>query len=248
MLRVASVAVASLVMATSASSAVTAQPGTLSYLEGRAWSGSKPMTAVPPAQQPLWPGQIFKTEEGKAEVFLIPGTYLRLSQNTAFRMVSASLTNTQVELLSGQALVDVKDLRKENRIRISGRGASAMLLKNGLYRFDADEPKVSVFDGKAAVSQGDQTIELTKGHEAVLTTSGPVDQKFDRDQSKDDLYRWSKLRSEYLQAANMPRLALVNRGWYGRGWYYGDPWYGHGFGHGWSFGYGHGFSSHFRHH
>ena len=51
------------------------------------------------------------------------------------------------------------------------------LLKNGLYRFDADEPTVSVFDRKASLSLAYQAVELTKGHQAALSGSAVVDRK-----------------------------------------------------------------------
>lgn len=248
MLRVSSLALGSVIMAVSAFGAPPSRPGTLSYLEGRTSIGSKAVTTLTSAPRSLQPGQILSTENGRAEILLIPGTYLRLSEDSAVRMVSPSLTNTVVELMRGHAFVDVHGMRKENRIRISERGASVLLLKNGLYRFDADEARVSVFDGKAAVSRGDETIELTKGHQAVLSTVLRAE-KFDRNAAKDDLYQWSKLRAEYIKAENTPRVALGNRGWYGPGWY-GDPWgyYGHGIGPGLSLGFGHGFGGHFGHH
>lgn len=87
-----------------------------------------------------------------------------------------------------------------------------MLVMNGLYRFDADEAEVSVSTAKQQLLRTIKTFELTKGRHASLGTSVLQSQKFDRDQAKGDLYEWSKLRSDYIAAANRPRIALVNRG------------------------------------
>jgi hypothetical protein len=51
--------------------------------------------------------------------------------------------------------------------------------------------------------------------------------KFDKKTSEDELYKWSKVRSEYLaeaNAASAPVYVATDSGWYGPGWYW-NPWY-----------------------
>jgi hypothetical protein len=187
-------------------------------------------------------GQMLTTRQGKAEVLLTPGVFLRLSENSEVRMVSPSLTDTRVELVKGEALVEAQEVRKENRIDVIDHGVDTLLEKNGIYRFDADRPMVAVFDGKAKVLTNDKGVELGKGKELALDTGASLKpQKFDRDQV-DSLYQWSKLRSQYdaeANAASARMIVLQNPGWYyGTGWYW-NPWYSS-----WAFvpAYGYGFS------
>ena len=84
------------------------------------------------------PGRVLETQQGRAEVLLTPGVFLRLGDNSAIRMDSPALTNTQVTVLRGQAMVEVDQLYKENNIRVQVNGATATLLKTGVYAFDAN--------------------------------------------------------------------------------------------------------------
>lgn len=199
-------------------------PGTLNYLEGQVSMNGHPLASTEHAR--LDQNGILETSQGRAEMLLTPGVFLRIGDNSAVRMISPNLTDTQVRLLHGQAMVEVAQLFKENDIRVSIDGALTTLEKPGLYAFNADQPMVRVFDGKAAVISGDQRVELKKGHEVSL--AGPLTAvKFDRKESQGPLYAWSNLRSEYEAQASMDTARTVvvgGPGWYGPGWYW-DPWW-----------------------
>jgi hypothetical protein len=204
--------------------AIPARPGMLNYVEGQAAIDGQQVTSKSIGSMEVERNQVLETDRGKAEMLLTPGVFLRIGDNSAVRMTSPELTNTSVELLRGEALVEVTQIYKENNIRVADRGTMTTLLKEGLYRFDADRPEVSVLDGKATVYEGDQHIDLTKGKEADLSGAmRPV--KFDRkaEEASDPLYQWSSLRSKYLSeaSASSARTYIVNGyGWYGGGWYW----------------------------
>src|SRR2546421_271961 len=85
---------------------------------------------------------------------------LGFGENSQIRMVSPSLTNTQVEVMKGEAMVEVADLLKDNNIEILDRGGSMRIEKTGLYRVTADDPPTaSVIEGKAELSFGDRKID-----------------------------------------------------------------------------------------
>src|ERR1035438_3692015 len=72
--------------------------------------------------------------------------------NSAVTMVTPDLTKTEVQLDRGVAEVEVDQLYKQNDILIDQGPAQAVLLKDGLYEFDATANQVRVFDGPASVS------------------------------------------------------------------------------------------------
>src|ERR1700758_3700878 len=80
-----------------AADAHSALPGTLNYVEGQANIGSDPLSANSLGSVTMQPGQTLVTENGKAEVLLTPGLFLRLDANSAVRMISPSITNTEVQ-------------------------------------------------------------------------------------------------------------------------------------------------------
>jgi hypothetical protein len=198
-----------------------AHPGMLNYVEGQAKIDGKPVTNQNVGGADVEQGQVIETGQGKAEILLTPGVFLRLGSNSAVRMVSAGLANTQVELLRGEAMVEATDIRPANHIQIIDHGIATTLNKNGLYAFRADQPQVAVYDGKATVTEGDQHQDVKKGHEEEL--AGLQVTKFDTKHG-DELYQWSDLRSEYLSEASVSsaRTYLVGPGWYGGGWYWNN--------------------------
>lgn len=211
----------------------TATPGTLNYVEGQASMGNQSLDSKSVGSAELQTGQILATENGKAEILLTPGVYLRVGSNTAVKMIAGNLTNTQVALNRGEAMLEVDEIYPQNDIRISQPGASTRIVKTGLYDFDAASQQVRVFDGKAVVSEGDHNTTVKGGHEIALNAAGKVKaQGFDKKgvEQSDDLYRWSSLRSQYLSEANVDTARLyVADGWYGPGWWgpgwYWNPWF-----------------------
>jgi len=205
----------------------TAMPGTLNYVEGQASIGDQTLDAHAVGNADLQDGQVLETGNGKAEILLTPGVYLRVGSNSSVKMVSNSLTNTEVTVNQGEAMVEVDQIYHENNLRISQPGADTKLVKAGLYDFDATNGDVRVFDGKAVVTADDHDITVKKNHELAFNSPKLKAHSFDKDQvtKNDDLYRWSSLRSEYLSQANTDAAQryYVN-GWYGPGWW-GPGWY-----------------------
>jgi hypothetical protein len=205
----------------------SAEPGTLNYLEGNAYLDGQLVQHSRVGHLSLNPDQTLSTgSNGKAELLLTPGVFFRLGGNSEVRMVTNSLTNTQLELARGEALVDASMLLKDNNIQILQGPASTRLLKNGLYRFDVDTGQIAVFDGKAGVRLDDRTVDIGKGRQVNLSAASLKAEKFDTRQH-DDLYAWSDVRSEYAAEASYSeaRNITVNNygGFYG-GWLW-NPWY-----------------------
>jgi hypothetical protein len=210
----------------------SAMPGTLNYVEGQASIGDQTLNSQDVGNANLQNGEVLETGNGKAEILLTPGVYLRVGSNSAVKMVSNSLTDTQVRVNQGEAMVEVDELYKENNLRIRQPGADTRITKTGLYDFDASNGDVRVFDGKAVVRADDHDVTLKKNHEFQLSSAKLKAKGFDKGQvtKNDDLYRWSSLRSEYLSDANVNAAQMYYaNGWYGPGWWgpgwYWDPWF-----------------------
>jgi len=143
-------------------------------------------------------------------------------------------------------MLEVDELFKENNLSVVVDGATTRVEKQGLYDFDANQPSVKVLDGKAGIYEGDQRVNLKKGHEALLAEapqesqiSNLKSQKFDKNQVKNDpLYRWSDLRSEYSTNSNVAEAnaLMAEGGWWGPGWYWDPFWYDFAFMPGWRMG------------
>ena len=205
--------------------AAAAQPGALNYVEGSAMLDGSPLSRNDVGRATVEPGQTISTNTGKAEVLLTPGVFLRLDDHSAVKMISPDLTRTQVEIEQGRAAVEVDQIFPQNDLQIVDGGVTTQLLKNGFYEFDAGRPEALVFQGKAAVSEGDGKFKDIKDHHEVALVSNAElkSSSFNTKDAQDQFYNWSLLRSQYLAEANN-QIAGTYAGDYGfaAGWYW-DP-------------------------
>lgn len=202
-------------------------PGTVNYVEGQVALNGQDLSAKSMGSAQLETNQVLDTGNGKAELLLTPGVFFRLGDNSEARMVSPGLADTRVELTKGSAVLEVADLFKENDLSVMVNGATTRIEKTGLYDFNAEQGAVSVLDGKATVYEGDAHVTLKKGHQVLLARQPLKSSGINKEASEaDDLYRWSKLRSQYEAEANLDaaRTVVVGGGWYGPGWYWDPFW------------------------
>src|ERR1700756_4285859 len=96
----------------------TAMPGTLNYVEGQASIGDQSLDSQAVGNADLQNGQVLETGNGKAEILLTPGVYLRLGSNSSVKMISNSLINTEVTVSQGEAMVEVDQIYHENDLRV----------------------------------------------------------------------------------------------------------------------------------
>jgi hypothetical protein len=213
-------------------SAKTAVPGTLNYVEGQVSMGDQALNSQSIGRAELQPGESLVTEKGKAEVLLTPGVFLRIGNNSSVKMISPSITDTEVEVDQGHAMIEVAEIHPENSLRVDEDGTATQLLKTGLYDFNRNQRELRVFDGKAFVESGREHVDVKAGRELTiaskdLSKAGKFDKK---SYEEGDLFRWSSLRSGYLAEANVDAAGMyAGNGWGGLGWWgadwYWDPWF-----------------------
>ncbi len=209
---------------------ISAKPGVVNYVEGNAFVNGRQISAQGQRATFLNANDTISTDLGKAEVLLTPGVFLRVGNNTQVRMISPSLTDTQLEVTKGEAMIEADDIVKDSHISVIDGGGVATIEKNGLYRFTADPTHtVAVLEGKAQVSYGDRKTDLNKGKEVNLEDN-LKSQKFDAKKS-DDLFAWSNVRSEYNAASSYQAARDVSAANYGGVW--GDYGFSGGYSPGW---------------
>ena len=219
---------------------ISAHAGVVQYVEGRAYLNDQVVEPKFGQFPDIKENQEFRTEEGRAEILLTPGVFLRLGENSTIRMLSTRLTDTKVEVLSGSAVIECNDVPKDNSIQAVYKGNAIRFEKQGLYRVDTAPARLRVYEGEAVVTDSAGQLTLRGGKETNL--SGVLlAESFDR-KDQDALYSWSDRRAAYVAQANIVSANYVNGGGYsgyGSGSSYGlfgSSGYGYnGFGYGPSF-------------
>jgi hypothetical protein len=216
-----------------------APPGTVNYVEGAVSLDAQSLSTSDVGSKVLQPGQVLSTSNGRAEILLTPGVFLRLGHNSAVQMVNPDLLKTQVRITNGRASVEVDAIYRQNHLEIAEDGVVTRIEKRGLYEFDSNHGLVRTYEGVARIyANGGRTVKVGSSHEATLPpapaagSDTPVAmqmvhvQHFDRKRAEetDSLIAWSRLRSRYLAHANA-QLAYQYAGYPGfvPGWYW-NPW------------------------
>jgi hypothetical protein len=192
-----------------AQAVISARSGLVNFVAGDVQLEGQPVKLDGAIFPNVKVGQTLSTGMGHAEVLLTPGVFLRLDKNTSFRMVSDKLTDTQVEILRGSAMVEADEMLKDNRIAVKLGDSDTLLVKTGLYHFNAEAGQIRTFAGKAQVSDGSNSTEL-KGGRTLLVGSSLTADKFNKNKSKDELYAWSAQRDYLLERANISSARTHN--------------------------------------
>jgi hypothetical protein len=135
---------------------------------------------------------------GKAEILLNPGSFVRLAENSTFEFVNTSLDNLELKINGGSAMLEVF-ADDDFKVVVVVPNSRFYVVQSGVYRVDVQSSgsaKFAVWKGKAQV--GDANATAIKGGREATVNAGQVSiVKFDRD-DKGELEMWSKSRSKEL--------------------------------------------------
>ncbi|CAN5377168.1 hypothetical protein BH10ACI2_BH10ACI2_21960 [soil metagenome] len=135
---------------------------------------------------------------GRVEILLNPGSYLRLGGNSSLEFKSTSLDDLRIKLDTGSAMFEVFATDKFKVDVATPKGLVSMV-ESGVYRIDLQPDGtgiIGVAEGKALVGRSPAT-EVKSGKMATLAPGSIKVTKFDRVKN-DDLAKWSKSRAKDL--------------------------------------------------
>jgi len=180
---------------------ISAKAGAVNYVEGK----------VSVARQEGKSGYLLKGDEleigdvvstgadGRAEILLNPGSFVRLAENSVFEFASTALEDLQLNLKGGSAMLEVIT-DNEFTFAVNTPKAKLFIVKSGVYRVDVlsdGTGKIEVWKGGANANG----TEIKSGRQATVSGNQTAVVKFDRD-DKDALEVWSKSRAKELSKIN----------------------------------------------
>jgi hypothetical protein len=217
-----------------AQNAISAKAGMINVADGDVFmidaKGGEPRKVEPKVSEfvDVKEGQTLRTADGRAEVLLTPGAFLRMADDSSFKLFSNRLTDVRLEALSGSLLIEATEMIDGNTITVLAKDATATITKGGLYRFESDPARIRVYLGEALIEQNGQKTTVKSGREFAANGNGWTLAKFDAKET-DPLYRWSKRRSGYIAMANVSAARQSTSGGFGFNgsgrWYY-NPYFG----------------------
>jgi len=178
---------------------ISAKSGVVSYVIGRVLVDGKEVKPSETKITEMKENAVLQAEEGRAEVLLTLGSFLRVGDNSSFKMLSTRLIDTRLDLLTGTHILEVTDIPKDNNLTLAMKDVTVVVTKRGLYRFDVEQSRIKVFEGVLGVTKNGQST-LLGGGKAMDTNTASVE-KFDKE-ATDAMDRWAKRRAELLAMAN----------------------------------------------
>ena len=211
----------------SAQQVISARSGLVSYVEGQVYMGDKLVDLQFGHFPTLGENAVLRTQEGRAEMLLNPGVFLRLSENSSVKMITNRLIDSRLELLQGSAVVEADQIAKDNNVTVVVNETAISVAKAGIYRVDAEPARLRVYSGDAQVQRGAQYLSVNGGKTLNLVEETASVQKFDT-KDTDALDRWSERRGEYAALANVSaaKSMVDGGGTLTTGIWQWNPWYG----------------------
>jgi hypothetical protein len=146
--------------------------------------------------------------DGRVEILLNPGSYLRVGGDSEVELSDNSLSNLEVKLLRGTAIVEATGADGlELNIGISTPHTRLAIVRQGLYRLNVvpgDATELIVRKGRVILS--DSHTKVKGGNKVVFSATAVSVAKLTNEEKKikekEAVDLWSKERAETLAKAN----------------------------------------------
>lgn len=158
------------------------------------------------SKEDLETGDVVSTGlDGRVEMLLNPGSYLRIGENSEIELTDNSLENLDIRLVRGTAIVEVTGADDtELLINITTPHTRLAIVRRGLYRVNVvpgDATELIVRKGRVMLERSHTKVK--GGNKVVFSdNSFSVAKLKNSDKKRDDLEVWSKNRAETLARVN----------------------------------------------
>lgn len=167
------------------------------------------------AKKNLNSGDVVKTgADGRMEMLLNPGSYLRVAENSQVKLIDNSIENLRFSIVKGSAIIEATGTDGTRLLaEVSTPQTKVVVDRNGLYRINVlPTGTTEVFVSKGRVLIGnDLKTKVGGGKKITIGSGGTEVAKFDK-KNQDVFDQWSKQRAEVLIAANrkLSRQTIVS--------------------------------------
>ena len=183
-------------------SVISTRSGIVYFFEGAVYLDNQPLESHPGRFSSVPQGAELRTAEGRAEVLLTPGVFVRIGERSTIRMIANQLSDTRVELLAGSALVDSAEPSPNTSVTLLCKKWSVHFLERGTYRLDSDPARLWVLQGRAEVLADSHGGAITVGEGMDLPFAPVLVPERSIDRPRDALSTWAEGRQQAIYADN----------------------------------------------
>jgi hypothetical protein len=181
---------------------ISIRSGVVHFFEGAVYLGDQLLEPHFGKFPSMAEGAELRTAQGRAEVLLTPGVFLRVGESSAIRMVANALSDTRVGLLAGSVLVDSAEPSLGTSVTLVYKDWNVRFRQKGIYRIDAEPPRLWVDQGGAEVFAGGAGAPVSVEQGMYLPFASVLVPERFIDVPGDALADWAKGRTESISADN----------------------------------------------
>ena len=183
-------------------SVISTRSGVVHFFEGAVYLADEPLEPHLGKFPSMAKGAELRTAQGRAEVLLTPGVFLRLGEKSAIRMVANDLSDTRVEMLAGSTIVESAEPSPGTSVTLLYKNWKVRCLQQGVYRIDSEPPRLWVPQGKAEVSAGANGEPISVEQSMYVPFAAVLVPEKSFDQPRDALSEWAEGREQSISADN----------------------------------------------
>ena len=189
---------------------ISVRAGIVNDAEGAVFINGQPLSKKFGTFPSLHEGSDLYTQDGRAELQLAPSVFLRVGTDSAVRMVSSSLSDTQLRILNGSAIFDSGNAPSPGSVTLLAADASIFIEAPSRMRLDADPPQLRVEKGAARVTRNG--VETVVQADQLLPLSGESIVRRMTTGNDDSLDLWSLERNRAIYLSLATSQSLVDPG------------------------------------
>ncbi len=185
---------------------ISAKAGGVNVVSGRVTltrSGQNPQLLT--SQDDLASGDVVNTgTNSQVEVLLNPGSYLRLTENSQFTMVNTSLSELEVKINRGSAIIEAtgpENLRQY--IPVETEQGRVAIVQRGIYRINALSGMTELLVRKGRVLVRNDPNFVVKDERIITFTGAKPEVAKLAGRQKDAFDEWSRERGQLLARSNV---------------------------------------------
>jgi hypothetical protein len=193
-----------------AQSVISVRAGVVNACEGAVFVGGQPVSSRFGTFPRLHEGADLNTQDGRAELLLSPDVYLRVGRDSAVRMLSASLSDTKIQVLNGSVIFDSGNARTPGPVTLVAAGAQVHADGPARLRIDSDSAQLIVEKGEARLDRAGESVVVHADQVASLTGDSVV--KRMTPTADDELEMWSQQRNRMIFLSLATSQSLLDPG------------------------------------
>ena len=193
-----------------AQSVISTHSGVVYFFDGVVYLGDQPLAQKFGRFPEIPKGGELRTAQGRAEILLTPGVFLRIADNSSIVLRDNSLSDTQVELLSGAAIVEAADGSSPAAVEVVYKSWRVRLPHEGVYRLDSEPACVTVYKGEADISAEGAKETVAAREREMVPLASVLQPEASGAPANDAFKSWAMSRSQAIASDNATAAGIID--------------------------------------